>query len=528
MWIVSGTKKGLIRLVSSKDIDGMLPVGSCLTVTDNKNVKHILLVERSYQTSLFEPSPLVVDSGLPLMTQDQECKNIVWAREIKQYPLRSDGMFSFVKPNETARRTSQEEIDEVFTSPISSSKEGYPAFLATSFANSNSPLRDDSGRLIYVRIPFDSLYLQTMICGQTGSGKTVAMKYLIERFLEHEKGAVLAINVKSIDLLTMDQPTTFEDKKRLREPTYEEWKTLGLNKNEMGEFSIYVPFSKQRHKEGITHERIRSITLRTRDLEPNSLLSVLQNITDRAAEALPNIFRYWKEALPEQTSNFRNFISWFRSRATENQYYFPTISQTGEESGTPLHPSTYAAILRSLESAIDFFDSQEGECLAIREDHIMVPGKLSVIDLSNRDTIIFGAVLLSHLLSKIYESKAVKGQYRDLPILIVIDEVHHFYGSGASVKALEQLNAIARMGRSEKIGVIFASKNPEDLPDRLTSIVNTRIFFRSLENVGRRFNVKSESFDLSSLNDGYAAITSVALPQVRLVKFPMPLMGVKS
>jgi DNA helicase HerA-like ATPase len=382
--------------------------------------------------------------------------------------------------------------------------------------------------MIYVRIPFDSLYLQTMICGQTGSGKTVAMKYLIEQFLAHEKGAVLAINVKAIDLLTMDQPTTIKNEK-LEKQTKEEWNTLGFSTSELGEFSIYIPASRQKHKEGVNREKVRSITLKTRDLEPNSLLGVLQNITDRAAEALPNIFRYWMERSHDQEITFRNFIRWFRERATkENQYLFPTLSQAGEESEIPLHPGTCTAILRSLESAIDFFDSQEGDCLAIREDHIMVPGKLSVIDLSNKDTIIFGAVLLRHLLSKIYESKAIKGQYLDVPVLIVIDEVHHFYGSGASVQALEELNAIARMGRSERIGVIFASQNPEDLPSGLTQIVNTRIFFRSLGNVGRKFDIKDFSVELSSLENGFAAISSVALPQVRFVKFPISLMGVKT
>ena len=158
----------------------------------------------------------------------------------------------------------------------------------------------------------------------------------------------------------------------------------------------------------------------------------------------------------------------------------------------------------------------------------MVPGKLSVIDLSNKDTLVFGAVLLRHLLSKIYDSKAVAGQYSDLPVLIVIDEVHHFYRSGASVQALEELNAIARMGRSEKIGVVFASQNPEDLPNGLTSIVNTRIFFRSLGNVGRKFGIKDFSVELSSLENGFAAVSSVALPQVRFVKFPISLMGVKT
>jgi hypothetical protein len=367
-----------------------------------------------------------------------------------------------------------------------------------------------------------------MICGQTGSGKTVAMKHFMEQFLEHEKGAVLAINVKSIDLLTMDQATTITNKK-LEIQTQEEWNTLGLSKKESAEFSIYVPASKQKHKEGVNKDKVWQITLRTRDLEPNSLLGVLQNITDRAAEALPNIFRYWKEKVLDKTQNFRNFISWFKEQATkENEYIFPMISQAGEESQVPLHPGTCAAILRSLESASYFFDSQEEGCLAIREENIMVPGKLSVIDLSNKDTIIFGAVLLRHLLSKIYESKAVKGQYSDLPVLIVIDEVHQFYGSTASAQALEELNAIARMGRSEKIGVIFASQNPQDLPDGLTAIVNTRIFFRSLGTVGRKFDIKDFTVELSSLENGFAIMSSVALPQVRFVKFPIPLMGVKS
>ncbi|MEM2143937.1 MAG: ATP-binding protein [Candidatus Jordarchaeaceae archaeon] len=523
MWIVSGTEGDLIKLVSSKDVDGILPVGSYLTVTDDKSVKHILVVEKSYQKSLFEPSPLIVDAELPLLEQDQECKNIVLAREIRQFPSRPDGLFSFIKPNDVARRTSQQEIDEIFTS-----KDGFPVFLATSFLTQNSILKDDLGRLIYVKIPFDSLYLQTMICGQTGSGKTVAMKYLIEQFLTHEKGAVLAINVKAIDLLTMDQPTTIKNEK-LEKQTCEEWATLGFSTPDIGDFRIYVPAGTQKHKEGVTREKVTSITLRTRDLEPNSLLGVLQNITDRAAEALPNIFRYWTERVHGEEITFRNFIRWFRLRATkENEYLFPTLSQSGEESEIPLHPGTCTAILRSLESAIDFFDSQEEDCLPIREDDIMSPGKLSVIDVSNKDTLTFGAVLLRHLLSKIYEAKAIKGQYSDIPVLIVIDEVHHFYRSGASAQALEELNAIARMGRSEKIGVIFASQNPEDLPSGLTSIVNTRIFFRSLGTIGKKFGIKEMSIELSSLENGYAAISSIALPQLRLVKFPISLMGVKS
>jgi Cdc6-like AAA superfamily ATPase len=524
MWIVTGTEGDSIRLVSSKNVDGMLPVGSYLTIEDEKNVKHILVVEKSHQTFLFEPSPLIVDAELPQLLQDQECKNVVLAREIYQFPQRSDGLFSYIKPNYKARRTTQQEIDEIFKS-----KNGYPLFLATSFRNQNSTMKDDQGNLIYVKIPFDSLYLQTMICGQTGSGKTVAMKYLIEQFLLHERGAVLAINVKGIDLLTMDQPTTITNESLMKQ-TEEEWAALGFpEKIEIPEFRIYIPAGSQKYKEGVSRDKIIPITLRTQDLEPNSLLGVLQNITDRAAEALPNVFRYWLKRVPKKEITFRNFIEWFRGNATkENQYIFKTLSHVEEEGEISIHPGTCDAILRSLESASSYFDSQEGDCIPIREEHIMVPGKLSVIDLSNKDTMIFGAVLLRHLLSKIYEAKAAKGQYPEIPVLIVIDEVHHFYKSSASREALEELNAIARMGRSERIGVIFASQNPEDLPRGLTSIVNTRIFFRSLGTLGKKFGIQEASAELASLKNGYALILSVAAPQIGLVKFPISIMGVRS
>ncbi len=516
MWIVSGSKEKMVSLISSNKIDGILPIGSYLTVVDKDQVKTILLVKESYQKSLFEPSPLIVDAGVGKFTQDQECKNILYAEEIRQYPSRPDGLYSYVKPNEIARRTSQQEISDIF-----GSQSGYPVFLATHFLRENAVLKDDSGKPLFVNIPFYSLYLQTMICGQTGSGKTVAMKYLIEQFREHEKGAVLAINVKSIDLLTMDQPTSINDEE-LKNETENEWKALGLEDHELGEYSIYVPYTTSRHIEGVTESRIRYITLKTKDLEPNALLGILQNVTDRAAEALPNIFRYWKDR-DAKTYTFREFINWFKL-GKNNKYIMNSLSEVGEESSLTLHSGTYDAILRSLESASAFFDSP-GECLPIRPENILVPGKLSVIDLSNKNTMTFGAILLRHLLSKIYEAKA--SHKSDIPILIVIDEVHNFYRLDASSKALEELNAIARMGRSEKIGVIFASQNPDDMPPGLNSIVNTRIFFRSLDNMGKRFDLK-EGVELSALKSGYALMSNVAMPEIRFVKFPMPIKGVRS
>ena len=529
MWIVTGAKGDQISLVSGKDTDEILPIGSYLTVKGSDGIKHILRVEKSEQFSLFEPSPLIVDTELPIMTQDQECKNIILATRILQSQA-TNGQFKFIKPQEKAYKSTQEEINEIFKS-----RQGFPVFLATHFLSRDSPLMDESNKFIYVRVPFDSLYLQTMIVGQTGSGKTVAMKYLIEQFLESEKGAVLAINVKGDDLLTLDQPTTFDKKPDLSEKSREEWKTLNLSQPKM-DFCIYAPASKERPKEGVTPEKVRLITLRASDLEPNSLLAILETgskVTERAAESLPDIFRAWKEDFGRgEIKTFRNFINYFKSFANkEHEFTFPTLKQSGEEGTAPLHQGTCRAILQTLESVSNFFDSKDSmgnKVWDISEKNILIPGRLSVIDLSSKDTTVFGAVLLRHLLSRIYDAKTIGADYKDIPVLIIIDEVHNFYRSGASTQALEELNAIARMGRSSRIGVVFASQTPEDLPSGLTAIVNTRIFFRSLGTTGRKFDVKNLSVELSSLSNGYAAISSVALPQVRFVKFPISQMGVKT
>lgn len=517
MWIVSGDKDDMVQLVSSKKIDGILPIGAYLTIEDENGVKHILRVENSIQKSLFEPSPLVVDEGLPLLSQDQECKNIVLAQEIAQFPVREDGLYSFIKPNAKARRTNQEEINQIFQN-----HDGYCLFIATSFRHQNAILQDDQNRYLYFKVPIETLYQQTMICGQTGSGKTVGMKYIITQFLEKEpNGAVLAINVKGEDLLLLNKKTEIKGDPNLMKECEKEWKTIGLEARGVQNSAIYVPYARGRTRPDTYH-----ITLKTADLEPNALLGILQNISDRGAEALPNIFRYWKRKDSHEDKTFRSFLKWFKDKASkENKYSFPTLSQNEEEGETSLHQATYEAIKRSLESAIDYFDSR-GDCIPLSDEQIMQKNKLSVIDLSDSQTKIFGSILLRHLLNKIYSAKSYEQKYRDIPILIVIDEVHNFYGHNTSKNALQELNLISRMGREYKMGVVFASQNPQDLPKGITSIVNTRIFFRSLSSLPKLFGISDSNINLSTLESGYALFSCYAFPQIKLVKFPMSPAGV--
>ena len=108
--------------------------------------------------------------------------------------------------------------------------------------------------------------------------------------------------------------------------------------------------------------------------------------------------------------------------------------------------------------------------------------------------------------------------------MVIIDEVHQFYNTESSREALGDLDTICRTGRSQKIGVVFASQNPNDLPKGLSSVINTKIFFRSDGVSSQQFGISNE--EVQSLEPGYALVNIHNLPQLKIIKFPLSLSGV--
>ena len=150
----------------------------------------------------------------------------------------------------------------------------------------------------------------------------------------------------------MDQATTFDKKPELGEKSRKEWQMLELSKPDMNNFVIFAPASKEKPKERVNPDKIRLITLKAADLEPNSLLAILETgsrVTERAAESLPDIFRAWKEDTARgEVKTFRDFINWFKQFATkENEYTFPTMKPSGEGGSAPLHQGTCRAIMQT-------------------------------------------------------------------------------------------------------------------------------------------------------------------------------------
>jgi len=517
-WIVLGENKGKINLVSKKEKEGerggLLPKGSYLTV-EKGDTKFILRVGDSLQNEPYSPSPMIVDMDLTPLKQDQRCQNILSAYRVKDISDRKDGLIDYIEPQLVARRSNQEEVDLA----MEQTGNGPIIFPATVHGGKNQLLIDEKGDYIKARLPDEMFFHQTLVSGKTGSGKTVALKYLAQYFIEELEGSVLAINVKDVDFLKMDKPS-----ETVNESVKKEWDMLNEGPRGIENFIIYYPANSSINQaKGINQDLCKRITLNVGTLEPTALTGLLRGITDIAAQTLPNIFRYWKDihAKNKDELTFRNFYNYFQEHSDER--FFETLSIRGERGGITLPHGTFGNILRNLTHALDFFDNIDAE--TIDETDILVPGQLSVIDVTGSESgVEFGSILLRDLLSGIVKAKSEERS--KTPVLIIIDEVHWFYGSAESKEALGDLDVICRTGRSQKIGVIFSSQNPTDIPSGLSRVINTKILFKSDTKTAKSYGIKISNEEMESLKKGYAVANIHDMSQLKLLKFPLSYSGV--
>jgi len=516
MWIVLGEENGRIKLVSASKIQSILPKGSFLTVESDGH-KHVLRVDDSQQDEPYSPSPMLADMDLTSLKQDQKCQNILYSYRVGEVDESVDSDIHFIRPQSLARRSTQDEIDTV----LGLKTEGPNVFLATVYAGKNQLLRDDKKSPIRVSLPIEMFYHQILICGKTGSGKTVASKYFAQYFVEELKGygAVLAVNVKDVDFLMMEKPSVTSN-----EATLSEWKVLGKDPHGIDNFTVYYPANSTIDTvQGVNMNVCKRITIDVQKLDPEALSGLLVGITDIGAQHLPNIFRMWQERRRRNGGEFtfRDFVQYF-ARGEEDKFAFSTLNSRGDELTVTLPWSTYQSILRNLEYAMDFFDIEGAQTIGAED--ILSRGKMSVINVAGSKGIQFGAVILRHLLKGIVEQKSTHRS--EVPILIIIDEVHQFYDTSSSREALGELDTICRTGRSKEIGVIFSSQTPSDIPRGLSGVINTKIFFKSDKSLAKDFDVPVTSEEMRSLGKGYAIANIHGLSQVRVLKFPLAMAGV--
>jgi hypothetical protein len=510
-WIVIGEENGLIKLVSRTGEDGLIPKGTYLTIEDGKS-KFILRVDKSCQSEPYAPSPMIIDMDLSGLIQDQKCQNVIYAYRVRDLCNRDDGKIDFIRPQLIARRSNQKEIDTAMESGV----DGPKVFLATVHSGHNQLLIDEDKNYITTSLPIEMFYHQMLICGKTGSGKTVALKYLAQYFTEELEGAVLAINVKDVDFLKMNRAS-----KTKNSNVEKEWDILGVKPHGIKNYIVYYPANTDiKAYKAVDLDYFQKATLSVHNIEPEALTGLLQGISDIAAQNLPDIFRYWQTREKAKEDRFSNFLDYFINSGDEGRR-FATLNTRGDVSEIPLHPSTYNNVQRALNAASAFFDNDDAE--EINETHILQQGQVTVLDVGNKG-LLFGSIMLRHLLHKIVEAKSLERS--NVPILIIIDEVHNFYNSNASQDALGDLDTICRQGRSQKIGVVFSSQNPNDIPKGLGSVINTKIFFRSDPIMSRSHAISLSNDELENLKNGFAVGTIHNLSQLKIFKFPMSYAGV--
>lgn len=519
IWIVLGEENNKIKLVSKNNVQGILPKGSYLTVEDreNKDVKFILRVDKTNQGTSYTPEPMIIDMNLSPLKQDQKCNNLILAYRVKTIAPDNGGLVHYIKPLSEARRSTQEEVDLA----VKSSDKGIEVFPATVYAGENQILTDDKNNFISVKLPEELFFHQTLVCGKTGQGKTVALKYLAQYFIEEMEGAVLAINVKDVDLLKLNQSSKSNNNKVLKE-----WKELKKKPHGVTNFTVYHPSNTNISATTGVDAHCQKVTLNIKELEPEALTGLLHGITDRAAESLPNIFRYWKEESLKINQNidlkFGDFVNYF-GEAQETRV-FETLTIGGENSSIPLHTGTYQSIRRVLDVARDFFADNDADAISINEEDILQRGKMSVIQAQGENGLKFGSIILRDLLRRIVKAKS--DQTSNIPVLIMIDEVHRFWNTNDSAEALGALDTICREGRSQKIGVLFSSQNPTDIPSGLKSVINTKIFFNSDVSSAKNYGLTISSEEMETLEKGFSITSIYDRPQLKVLKFPLALAGV--
>lgn len=528
-WIViAPDKDNKYKLVSKRGNSALLPKGSYLTIIDTENENKplfVMQVEESEQEYPYSPSPMTVDMGLGKIKPDLKWQNIISARIVKDLNERKDGKVNVVDVLSEARRSNQNEIDIAMgcIDFDGKSNKGPKVFLATIHGNTNQILVDDNSNFLYTSLPGDLFFYQTLVCGKTGSGKTVATKYLAQHFVDNG-GAVLAINVKDVDFLKMDKPSN-----DLSDDIIEEWKLIGEKARKMDNFKVYYPATTSiKSTKGVTPSIVQPISLDVSTIEPEALNGILQSISDIAGQYLPDIFRYWRDEISQKngTNNisFGNFVDWFTeiNLRDNERNRFPMKFARGDFGTAPLAPGTSSNILRNLNLARSYFD--DPNAYKLNGMDILQRGMMSVIDLEDEKSKNFGSILLRHLLHQIVELKS--SNMSNVPVLIVIDEVHQFYNTDSSKEALGDLDTICRQGRSQEIGVIFSSQNPNDIPKGLSNVINTKIFFKSDSAVAKSYGINISENEIQNLKKGFAVATIHEMSQLKMLKFPLAFAGV--
>lgn len=186
-------------------------------------------------------------------------------------------------------------------------------------------------------------------------------------------------------------------------------------------------------------------------------------------------------------------VNGFRGRANGFRGHESALVQTLNARNIERGSRSWKAIAKRLwrmRKANVFAASDEKR---INVDEMLVPGQISIVDLSDMDAPYLRNLVIAQMLralqirqDELYKERedAVRGNIEPKPLTrvnIFIEEAHEFL-SAQRIKQMpnlfDQVARIARRGRKRYLGLIFVTQLPSHLPDEVLGLVNNWILHK--------------------------------------------------
>ncbi len=310
-----------------------------------------------------------------------------------------------------------------------------------------------------VRLCFHSSALTRHIgiFGTTGSGKSNTLQVLAEEASKIGL-AVFIFDVEG-EYCRLDEPTSM-----LRQSLGD----FGEEPSGVRDSRFYVPSS---------GESIRSDASKFAIPFPKVNLDVFGEMLGLNAQErlmFHDLIRKTKDYLGFQPYTLKTIVEKL-GKQLEGQAENPSLPDAIAEASSSLYVKLVAIEKLGIMDA-DYPEIDVGE--------ILVPGRVSVIDLSE-STDSLRNVVIAYYLDSIFRAKIANGDAEhggfDTPLLILIEEVHTFISREKKDRMLGTLalmTELARRGRKRGICLGLVSQQPVRLPPELFETINTRIIHR--------------------------------------------------
>jgi DNA helicase HerA-like ATPase len=182
---------------------------------------------------------------------------------------------------------------------------------------------------------------------------------------------------------------------------------------------------------------------------------------------------------------------------------------------------------------LNIFDLSRQDAAPINYSEMVAPGRVSIVDLSDMDTVDVKNLVIADLIRGIQMAQEDRyhqaiSEGTELPrTMIFIEEAHEFL-SAQRVQEMpvlfQQVARISRRGRKRWLGLVFVTQLPQHLPDEVLGLVNNWILHKiSDSNVVSRLRRSIGGIDdslwgrLPNLAPGQAVVSFTSLARPLLV-----------